>query len=412
MGSVSVSTTVILGIVLILLIFLSSVFSSFEMAITTITNYKFESFYEKKKKGSIYKINKMLIQNYNMTLSTILISNTLVNVGSSTLSTLFFTNILILSGVSDPAALATGIATGVITLIVLLFGEMFPKTLARKNSMFFLRALGPFIYGLYYLLWPINWVLNKVVKPGDERISEKEIDTLIDIVTNQNILGQHEATLTSNALKFDDITINSCMEDKDDIMYVDYNSQEKLILEKFKTTKCSRLLVKNRNKWVGYIHLKDFLFNKNKDWHQYIRKISIISQYTKLSEALKEMQFTNQHIMLVKKNNKSSSIVGLISMEELLEKLVGKIYDEKDETPKLATINQFTWKVDPTVKVSKVNNKIKSNFDHSGTMRDFISTLGYKDKNGVSIKVDDFNIEIKKQGKQIFYIIEKKIDKF
>ncbi len=411
MESASVLMTILLGIVLVLLIILSSIFSSFEMAITTITDYKYESYYEKKKKGSIYRINKKLIKNYNMTLSTILISNTLVNVGSSTLSTLFFTNILILSGVSDPIALGTGIATGVITFVVLLFGEMLPKTLARKNSMFFLKLFGSFIFGLYYFFWPINWVLNKIIKPSDERISEKEIDTLIDIVTNQKVLGQHEATLTSNALKFDDITISSCIETSKEIQYVNIGWTHKQILDKFEKSKCSRLIVKNKNKIVGYIHLKDVIFDK-KNWENKVRKIMIVSQYMKLSETLREMQFTNQHIVLVKKNNKSTSIIGIISLEEILEKLVGEIRDEQDITPTIAQIDKFTWKISPDAKISVINKKIKTNIEFDGTVKEYIKSLGYKDKNNLKIKDKDLDIEIKKIENKYFYIFEKKIDKF
>lgn len=412
MDTVSIPTTVLLGIVLVILIFLSSIFSSFEMAITTITDYKFESYYEKRKKNALYRINRMLIKNYNMTLSTILISNTLVNVGSSTLSTLFFTNILLLSGVSDAIATGTGIATGVITLVVLVFGEMFPKTLARKNSMFFLKALGGFIFSLYYLLWPINWLLNKIVKPGDQRISEKEIDTLIDIVTNQNVLGQHEATLTSNALKFDDTTISSCIETSKEIQHVNVGWSNKQVLNKFKETKCSRLIVKNKNKIIGYVHLKDFIFSDDKTWEDKIRKITIVSQYMKLSETLREMQFTNQHIVLVKKNNKSSKIIGIISLEEILEKLVGEIYDEQDTILSITPIDQFTWKVDEDSKISTINKRIKTNIEFDGTISEFVKSLGYKIKNNLKIKVDDLDIEVKRIDKKYYFIIEKKIDKF
>lgn len=411
MESTSVSSTILLGIVLIILVLLSSVFSSFEMAVTTITDYKFESYYEKRKKGYLYKINKLLIKNYNMTLSTILISNTLANVGSSTLSTLFFTNVLLIYGVDDAIALGTGIATGVITFIVLLFGEMIPKTLARKNSMFFLKLFGGFIICLYYLLWPINWVLNKIIKPGDERISEKEIDTLIDIVTNQNVLGQHEATLTSNALKFDDTTISSCIETSKEIQYVDISWPQKDVIEKFEETKCSRLIVKNKNKIIGYIHLKDIIFDK-KNWIDKVRKITIVSQYMKLSEVLREMQFTNQHIVLVKKNNKSSSIIGIISLEEILEKLVGEIRDEKDINPTIAQIDQFTWKIEPETKISLVNKRLKTNIEFDGSLKEYIKSLGYKQKNHLKIKIDNLDIEIKKIENKYFYIIEKKIDKF
>ena len=134
------SYILIMAILLIVLVFLSAIFSATETALSSIQKYKFDTYYQNKHKGYIYKFSKKLIENYNMSLSTILIGNTLVNVGTSTFATIFFTKILEVSGVPDAISLATGIATGVITFVVLLFGEFFPKSIARKHSMGILKS--------------------------------------------------------------------------------------------------------------------------------------------------------------------------------------------------------------------------------------------------------------------------------
>ena len=141
----------LLGIGLLILIILSGCFSSSETAFTSVTKFKFDTYYKKKNKGITYKVNNMLLNNYQMTLSTILVSNTLVNVAASTLSTLFFRAIFDRVGVPNPIDIAAAVATGVITFLLLFFGEFIPKSIARKHGIQIMKIFSFFIYFFYIL---------------------------------------------------------------------------------------------------------------------------------------------------------------------------------------------------------------------------------------------------------------------
>lgn len=416
--------TIILGISLILLIMISGIFSAAETAFTSITKFKYDTFYKKKKKNWLYNLNLKLLNNYTMTLSAILIGNTLINVLASTLSTLFFTNLLVLCNVSNPEALATGIATGVVTIVVLMFGEFTPKSLARKHGLGLLKILGPFVYFFYTIFWPLSWLLNKIIKqPKTKSATEQELDTLIDIVTHEGVISTHEASLVSNALKFDDIRIINSMTKRDDIITIDYNSTKEEIIQMFIKSKFTRIPVVNKGKFVGLLNLKSYFlstdFSSTKDNKLNMKKIIDpiiwVSQYDTLNNVLQEMQVHQTHLSLVMKNNTSKVVVGIVTMEDLIEKLVGNIYDENDEFKNLTKINDFTWKVSLSHKARNfLKTKIKSRtvVDKNITFSDWAKSE-FKIKKYIenkSYENDELKIIIRKDSKNNFYlIIEKKL---
>lgn len=410
--------TIILGILLILLIVLSAIFSSSETAFTSVTKYKFDTYYKKKKKNWVFRCNKKLLNNYSMTLSTILVSNTLVNVAASTISTVFFTNILTSANVNDAVSLATGLATGVITFFILLFGEFIPKALARKHAINFMRILGPFIYALYIIFFPINWVLSKLAKVTDNAsATEQELDTLIDIVTHEGVIESHEASLVSNALKFDETRIQSVMTKIKNVVTIKYNARMATIIDKFKNSSYSRIPVIKNKKIIGLINMKKVFLYQNTDSKKPIKDLidPIISvcQYDTLDKVLQEMQVNQSHMAVVKKNQNSSVIVGIVTMENLLENLVGEIYDESDTVKDVTEINDFTWKVIGSYNAQKFNEKylkLKDEINSNLTIYQWLKQT-YKIKkmlDGKEIEKDGIKIIIRKYKNKAFFIIEKK----
>lgn len=131
----------IFAIVLVILLLLSAFFSGFESAINSLNKYQFDTYYKKKKKDFTHKVVDIFLKDMQMTLSSILIGNTLTNIGATTLSTIFFTDIAKQAGASDIEALGAGLATGVMTFLTLIFGEFIPKIVARRNNLLYVRKL-------------------------------------------------------------------------------------------------------------------------------------------------------------------------------------------------------------------------------------------------------------------------------
>ncbi len=416
----SLATIIALGFSLLLLILLSALFSASETAYTTITNFKYETHYKKKKKNWVFKINNKLLNNFSMTLSTILISNTLVNVAASTLSTLFFTSVILnYSNASNAEAIGTGLATGIVTFLILIFGEFLPKAFARNHSLWFIKIFGVVIYVLYYLFFPISWILNKVIKPEKKNsVTEQEIDTLIDIVSNEGVLENSEASLVSNSLRFDETKVASVMLKKDQIVYVNADDSKQTILTVFNEHPYSRLPLKKGSNFIGYIDVKTFISLINKrsasfNVNDIAKPILKVSQYQSLDSVFREMQVNQIHIALVKKNLNSQQILGMVTMEDILEFLVGNIQDEHDITLPVTEINDFTWKVAADYSANKfIKEEIKLpiQIDSALNIKEWlkmefdVERFSDKDK----FQNDFFSVVARTTNHKLFFIFEKK----
>lgn len=398
-----------LGIGLILLITLSSFFSASETAITSSSIYKVESHYKKKKKNKIYKIINRMINNYQMTLGTILIGNTIVNVVATIISTLFFQSLVFKITGSSSEALITGLSTGVMTFLILIFGEYLPKAVARKNNIAYLKFAAIPLSFFYYLLFPLNFILNCFFKEKKSlSATEEELDTLVNIVKREGGLESHEAKLVTSAFKFDDKRINAVMTKIEDVKVINSSLTKKQTMDIFLKYEYSRMPFIRNNKYIGILKFKEFfkyqINNKKFNIDDILDPIIFISQYSTLDDVLQEMQVQQTHMAIVKKNNNSNIIVGIVTLENILEQLVGKLYDEDDENMEVTMINNFTWKVRGDYNASKfmkskinksivINKdlsieqwikkefKIKNLVNNFKTSNDFIKILFKKDKN-------------------------------
>ncbi|MGL4948650.1 MAG: hemolysin family protein [Mycoplasma sp.] len=350
-----VAHLVLLGILLLLLIVSSAFFSGFESAINSINKFQFQNYYKKKKKGYAHKIVEKFLNNIQMTLSTVLIGNTLVNVLATTLSTIFFTNLVLHFGGNDTEAIATGLTTGVMTFLTLIFGEFIPKIIARRNNVAYARFSSYVMYFFYYLFWPLSWCLNKLFKVKKSKsATESELHTLVEIIEREGVLETEEASLVRNAIKFDEIRINRIMTKLNKVISIESNSTKEIISDIFINNPHSRLPITNSNgKYMGFITFKDFFSKYTKDpefkLEEIIKPTIYVSQYTTLDDILYEMKVHQCHLAFVKKNNDSTKIMGIITLEDLMESLVGEIYDESDGTNSVIEINESTWRVDGDV---------------------------------------------------------------
>ncbi len=178
-------------------------------------------------------------------------------------------------------------------------------------------------------------------------MTEQEIDTLIDIVSNEGVLENSEASLVSNSLRFDETKVASVMQKKEHIVYVNVDDTKQTILSVFNEHPYSRLPLKKGSNFVGYIDVKTFVTLIHKKAATFnvsdiAKPILKVSQYQSLDSVFREMQVNQVHIALVKKNHNSQQILGMVTMEDILEFLVGNIQDEHDITLPVTEINDFT----------------------------------------------------------------------
>jgi len=342
-------TIIGLGITLLFLIICSTFFSGSETAITTTTEFQWNNFVRDKKQKKSHVLVLKLINNYKDTLLTILIGNTLVNVAATTTSTLFFTQIGMIAKIGDPETFALVMGTVIMTIIILIFGEYIPKSFARNHNIKYMQYSVYIIYGFYILFFPITKLLNLLSKNKKEKtVSESELSALIDIVKREGILETQEANLVKNAIEFDDTTVEQLSTDINDMEFVRYEKNNKNILERFLLTDYSRLpVLDDKNKCIGILNYKQFnkeyYKDKNFDIKTILHPIASVSKTTNLNVVLRLMQLTQTHMTVIKENQEDDHIIGLITLENILEALVGKINDETDDVEMISKINNHTW---------------------------------------------------------------------
>ncbi|QZX48922.1 CNNM domain-containing protein [Mycoplasma sp. E35C] len=349
--SQTIAIYVLYGILIFGFLIISIIFSASETAFTSLTSFKWNSYIKEHKlqKKLKTKIINKLLKNFTLTLSTILICNNIANIIISTLSTLLFNKIV------PDETLASSIAIFVTTFITLLIGEIVPKSIAKfrpiKTVLLFSFILGFF----YYLVLPITYLLSKMFKKYSKtQTSEKEVAFFIDEVKNEGILEEEEALLIKNAINFDEITIDKKMVKWSEVTYAHEHSSISLIKKHFLTDNVSRIpIVNDENKTIGVLHLKEYLSiveNKDEDnWINYLTKPLYVLSDFKLDEVLRSMQRNRVQLAIVVNNFNDYESIGIISMEDLLEQLVGRIYDEQDEVGMVQELNNNTWLVDSSI---------------------------------------------------------------
>lgn len=368
-------TLILFAIFLVVLVALSAFFSGFESAINSLSRYQFETYYKKHKKNSTYKVVSNFLDDMQMAMSAVLLWNTLVNIGASTLSTIFFTNLVTYLGGTDAQAMGAGLATGIMTFLTLIFGEFIPKVVARRNNLLYIRLSAWPMYCFFIFTWPISWLLTRIFKEKQMSLAtENELDTLVELIEKEGVLESKEASLVRNAIKFDETRITSIMTKIDKIVFIKTHWSKERIKETFINNSHSRLPIMRKDKIIGFVTFRDFFTVMEKlgefQLTDIIKPVVYVSQYHTLDDVLQEMQIQQCHLAIVKKNVDSSIIMGIITLEDLMEELVGEIYDESDPTKSITIINDFTWRVNEDVNAASFLNK---QFKYAGMVDETIN---------------------------------------
>ncbi len=325
-------------ITLIILVIMSSYFSSTETAFSVVNSVRLKTLAKKGNKSAA-KVLKML-ENYDGLLSTILIGNNIVNIASATIATVFFTNLLV-SGEQYGAI----VSTVVMTIVVLIFGEVVPKTIAKQHSESFALATWPILKFFTIILFPLDIFLlpfkklvNKLFKNKKTvTVTEDELKAYVQTATEEGGIEEHEGKLIHSAIEFEDRCIRDIMCPRVSVVGVNINDPVETITNKFFETGFSRLPIycNNIDDIIGVIHQKDFykLMDKNKsdniDLSSIVKDVSCLSPSITISSCLREMQKNKSHLAIVV--DEFGGTNGIVTLEDIIEELVGEILDEHDK---------------------------------------------------------------------------------
>ena len=314
------------------LLLLSAFFSATETAFTSLNRIKMKNMANDDVKNA--KLVLKLEDRYDKLLSTILIGNNIANIGMTAIATVMF--VALLGGSLGPTA-----STMVMTVAVLIFGEISPKNIAKEHPEGFALFAAPIMRGLMWLFTPLNvlfslWkkLLGKLF--GTQENGSYTEDELITIVEEAQIggsIGKEQQELITNAIEFDDLEAIDVITPRVDIVAVELGTSVEEIGRTFKESGLSRLPVyeDDLDNIIGIINQKDFhnyVVGENRELEQYIKPVAYVAESIKAAVLLKKMQTKKTHIAIIV--DEYGGTTGLVTMEDIIEELVGKIYDEHD----------------------------------------------------------------------------------
>ena len=360
-------------IALVALIFFSAFFSSAETALFSISKARARHL-AKEGKRSFRLIKKMKEDPYRL-LTTILIGNNLVNIWAAALATA-----ITIAFVTNNAV---GIATGGMTLIVLIFGEIFPKSIATRNNVLIARLVIFPIYWLSVLFIPFIYFLNFIPKitgkiKSKPQVTEEELLTFVEVVEEEGEIKEEEKELIHNIFEFDDTNVSEIMSPRADMFIIEAGAE--IDLKQIVESGFTRLPVieKDIDHVVGILNIKDLFLqyakgNQAIDVRQIMQPPYFVPENKKLDSLLQAFKRRKQHMAIVV--DEHGGISGLITLEDALEEIVGEITDETDkDEPTIVKVKGNEWIVPGKSDIEDVNEKIPMNIPDS---KDYDTFSGY-----------------------------------
>lgn len=351
--------------ILIILIGISALCSMTETALSSVSIIRIKAKARKGDKKSI-KVYR-LVKKYSETVTTILIFNNIVNILSTSLATYIFSKSLGSSGVAY--------ATIIMTIVILMFGEITPKIFGKNNALDIMYKVTPIFTVLVNIMFPITKLVQKLenkFNKNEKKITATE-DELLEIVQTieyEGVLNQGESELIQNAVSFDDKRVSSVMLKKEDVIFLYDDASEQTIRDIISSQKYSRIPVicRNTNKVIGIVHegdlIDDILNNKKISIQSLIKDVIYITPGRKLSYALDKIQKSRMHMAIVVDNSEDHNFLGIVTLEDIIEELVGEIYDEYDDLPQnVVEIGLHTFQINPNVEVKYFFNNYLENIE-------------------------------------------------
>ena len=334
-------------LILVILMALSATFSASETALTAANKIRLKNQAEegdKRAEGALKLTDK-----YDNALSALLISNNIVNTLSASLTTVIFTQLLGEGGV--------GAATAVITVLLVIFGEVLPKTFAAANAEKFIKITQKPLHIIILVLTPFIKILELLKKliirnNGDDipSVTEEELMTIIDEIEDEGVLEEDEAELVQSAIEFNDIAADEILTPRVDICAINIKETKEEILDKFLKFNYSRMPVYENSvdKIIGFINQKDFfaalIQGVESPVESLIKPCMYIPPKKKIIDVMHQLQKEKVHMAVVM--DEYGGTLGIVTLEDILEQLVGDIWDEHDEeTQSVFRIDDITYEV-------------------------------------------------------------------
>lgn len=347
-------------IVMVILVMLSAFFSSAETAFSSLNRVKLKAMENNSNQKKIEK-TLSLAADYDIVLSTILIGNNIVNIASTSIATLFFTGIL-----GDNSDLGATVSTIVMTIVVLIFGEITPKTVAKEKAESYAIIVTPAVKFFVLLFYPLNmffrgWkaILNKIFGLGKfDTVTEEELKTYVDEAHTGGEIDENESELIRSSIEFDDLYISDILTPRVDVEAVEKYWKLSDIEKVFKESRYSRLpvYIGDIDHIVGIIHYQDFeeIYKRGlKSLRTIIKPAPTVSPDTKISKVLRILQKSKTHLAVVV--DEFGGTAGIVTLEDIIEELVGEIWDEHDvEQIDIEQVGENEYLVDGSASVDTV----------------------------------------------------------
>ena len=349
---------------LILLLLLSAFFSSAETAMTTVNKIRIKTLAdeENKRAQTLLKI----LEHSGKMLSAILIGNNVVNLSASALATSLALRLF--------GRASIGIVTGILTLLVLIFGEITPKTLATIHSEKLALSYSSIIWNMMRILTPVIFLVEQLSmlflrllridsKAGENAMTEEELLTLVDMSHEDGVIESEEREIIYNVFEFGDAQAKDVMVPRVDMVSVSLDDTYDTVVSIFRKEKFTRLPVyeNDRDNIVGILNVKDLLFLEDrKNFHisSILYEPYFTYEFKKISELLMEMREKSVSLTIVL--DEYGTAVGMITLEDLLEELVGEIRDEYDEDEKnlIQSLNDREYLIEGSMKLDDINDAL------------------------------------------------------
>lgn len=396
-------------LLLLFLIVLSGLFSGAEIALTSLSQAKVKAIDKDKKFGSRAIVK--LKSNPQRLLITILIGNNLVNILTSVLATVWAVEVF--------GNNAIGVVTGVLTFLILMFGEITPKTFAQKHSLRFARFVAQPLLFLTKILLPVIWLFEKFtdflisrlkMKGPLHSVSEEELLAMVDIGTKEGVIEEKEQEMIENVLEFTDTTVQEVMTVKKDMEMLKVTTPMQEVVHYFLEHSHSRIPIYKEtiHNMVGVITVHDILkFLHDPGKYQTLEDCKLthpilVPKTKPISKLFHEFQNRRQHIAIVV--DERGETVGLVTMEDILEEIVGDIADEQDLELKLVhSIGKNEWEANGEASIEVINEVVGVDLDypvHQTISLLILEKLQRFPKLGEKIDYENLILQVKEMSKK------------
>ena len=353
-------------IVILFCLMMSAYFSASETAFLSINKIRLKTMADdgNKKASKVLK----LADNYDALISTILIGNNIVNILASSISTLLFISLFTdpVTNVSNES-LATTVSTVVLTVLLLIFGEISPKTIAKESPEKFAMFSAPLLNVLIVIFTPINFIfkqwkklLSLIFKAEEESgITEEELISIIEEAEEDGNFEKNETDLIKSAIEFNELEVGDIFTPRIDITGVKSEATKEEIREVFKSSGFSRLPVytDDLDNVVGILYYKDFFTKDFETVDEIMKPVMFVTKNKNVNDLMNELQEKKLHLAVV--TDEYGSTAGIVTLEDILEEIVGDIWDEHDNIEvDVSELSEGEYIISGKANISKVFDEI------------------------------------------------------